>query len=117
MNASHALRARECATACPRGNQQTIDLFAVFAIRATRRQHARVEIKPSAPSRKPEIKIEFIKLFRLRQSDSVRLPSPREKLLGERWTIVGMVRLIADERDRATEAFTTECFRGTKAGK
>jgi len=57
MNPGHALRARECATARPSGNQQTIDLFAVFAVWAIRRQHARREIKPSGPSREPEIKI------------------------------------------------------------
>ena len=117
MNARHAFRTRKCAAARTGGNQQTIDRLTVFAGRAGRRQNARCEIKPRGPSRKPEVEIQFRELFRLRQPNSVWLPGARQKLLGKWRTIVGPVCLIADERDRTAEAFTTKRFRGSDAGE
>src|SRR5262249_54226516 len=78
--------------------------------------HAVRDVEVGRPPPEPEVEFEVVVRL-LAQRDLVRLPFPRQQLLGKGRTVVREVGLGADEYQPAVVALASQCLGGAQPGE
>ena len=77
----------------------------------------RLRIEPDRTAAEHFLDTELARASPVRQHGLLGWPCPGQHLLGERWSVIGEVALLADQRDGSFEALGPQCLHGAPAGE